>query len=561
MSGMSVLSPDGAVAVAVAAVRASPVADCTTPSPPPMQISSDGNCDSKCSSRPRRSSRVRRNVVSTNYSHNDKNDNIKRTGRVANISRKRSNRDWYITDFPIPWNQHYIDIGHCRINKCTARLRTSASDQDIDNMPTSLVAMAIDATSAYRPKERQDDLIVRYIQAFIDRRHQNDDANNYSASRRRRRRRPISSSENDDNNDHKNKKKKTVRAAGGLAEAATGATADPSIVNDTSTSIPSVVDVSVMIDINDSYRNKNAVALAAYHGYTRTLKLLLDIGCPLHSGNGKYDTSTTTTTTTGCAGGNGDSGGAVTADDHGLGYTGVALLPPGDRIDSNTDSHALVHAVRNFQTECIQVLINERRDEIEERLRSESMRSWNQCNTIIDIALRCGNVDAIRLLIPLGGMSRIQNPRSRSNLYKVLKTLYPDFATIPTSSKNTKANRPTTNRDDAPALEMEVERRRSTSPASDDEKRKDFSHQSIYNWCPELHWSFPGPDRWMINWFWHTMTSTRKNEDMTDIHQNQHQRQQGQGRCQERSIARTIVLPNDVCLRVLSFISREWWTK
>lgn len=70
----------------------------------------------------------------------------------------------------------------------------------------------------------------------------------------------------------------------------------------------------------------------------------------------------------------------------------------------------------------------------------------------MDDALIRGNVEAIRLLQPLGGMARLPCWNFQTNLAKALKELHPHLG------------------------------------------------NAVQNWSPELHWSFPGPDRRIMNW-------------------------------------------------------------
>lgn len=70
--------------------------------------------------------------------------------------------------FRLPWNQHYVDVGHCRFQKCITRIIT-ATDSDIQLLPVSLLAMAIRASTAYSPKNKQDRALVRYAKALIAR--------------------------------------------------------------------------------------------------------------------------------------------------------------------------------------------------------------------------------------------------------------------------------------------------------------------------------------------------------------------------------------------------------
>ena len=200
--------------------------------------------------------------------------------------------------------------------------------------------MAINATSAYGPKERQDRLVAEYINALIQR---HDQRENTKLTRR-----------------ETTKTERTAIVATTILETDQH--------NDmTSTSHSTVTNSEAIIHINDCYRNQNALALAAYHGYIRTLKLLVDIGCPVIDEGGR-----------------------------------------GSNINENcrVSSKVLFLAVKNFQTESIQLLIKERPTEIKSLLLLESMESCPNPLTIFNNAVRCGNVEAIKVLRPLGGMLR-----------------------------------------------------------------------------------------------------------------------------------------------------------
>ena len=71
-----------------------------------------------------------------------------------------------ITAFRRPWVQHYIDIGHCRLNKCTQRIQ-QAKSSDIEHLPISFLAMAIKASTAYGPKWKQEQALIEYTRAVM----------------------------------------------------------------------------------------------------------------------------------------------------------------------------------------------------------------------------------------------------------------------------------------------------------------------------------------------------------------------------------------------------------
>lgn len=177
-----------------------------------------------------------------------------------------------ITAFRRPWTQHYIDIGHCRLTKCTQRIR-KAKESDIQHLSTSFLAMAIKASTAYGPKWKQEQLLVEYTQAVVER--------------------GISPNDRDQ-------------------------------------------------------RLGSAVSMAAYFGYPRLLKLLLDAGCPI-TGDG--------------------------------------------------EPHALRAAVKNTQHPCIELLLKERPEEVREQLHQESLASWRVTKpTTMKVAMAMGDVQVVKLL-------------------------------------------------------------------------------------------------------------------------------------------------------------------
>lgn len=268
-----------------------------------------------------------------------------------------------ITAFRRPWTQHYIDIGHCRLKKCTQRIQ-QASVGDIQNLSTSFLAMAIKASTAYGPKWRQEQALVVYTQAVVAR--------------------GISPNDRDD-------------------------------------------------------RLGSAVSMAAYFGYPRLLKLLLEAGCP------------------------------VTGDG---------------------EPHALQAAVRNTQHECIELLLKERPQEIRKQLHEESSARWRV--TKPTTMMMAGNVHTVRLL--------------RQEKAQVL------------------------------VLFQNNNKRKWTTMAQE-------LHPHVANvrqWCRELHWSFPGTDRRMLNWLWHAA-----------------QKQQERNNPQDDNPA---LLPSELWLRIFGFIGRGWWS-
>lgn len=76
-----------------------------------------------------------------------------------------------ILAFRKPWIRHYIDIGHCRLPKCTVRIQ-QATEKDIEVLSISFLAMAITAVggSGYKSKDKQERDLIDYTEALINRR-------------------------------------------------------------------------------------------------------------------------------------------------------------------------------------------------------------------------------------------------------------------------------------------------------------------------------------------------------------------------------------------------------
>ena len=263
-----------------------------------------------------------------------------------------------ITAFRRPWVQHYIDIGHCRLKKCTLRIQ-NASEEDVGHLSISFLAMAIKASTSYGPKHRQELALIDYTRAVMAR---------------------------------------------GIAP-------------------------------NDHDKQQgSAVAMAAYHGYCRLLKLLLDAGCP---------------------------------------------------VVNDGEPDALQAAVRNSQHDCLRILLEERTEEIQAQLEKESRASWRAPKpTAMILAVRRGDVEAVRLLRDKGHAKLLLFFHTRKKQWEsVFQELYPG--------------------------------------------------QDVSSWKKELHWSFPGADRRMLNWMWHAL-KRRQNEDGPN-------------------------LPSEVWLRVFGYVGRGWW--
>ena len=188
-------------------------------------------------------------------------------------------------------------------------------------------------------------------------------------------------------------------------------------------------------------RYGSAVSMAAYFGYPKLLKLLLDAGCP---------------------------------------------------IINDGDPHALRSAVKNTKHECIRVILQERPDEVRAQLRKESKASWlAQTPTTMKEAIFQGDIEAVRLLRQQNAMVLILYKKGNKKKWTtVLKRLYPD--------------------------------------------------RNVSHWSKELHWSFPGVDRRMLNWLWYALEKQNEKQDT--------------------SKKNAAVLPSEVWLRVFGFIGRNWWS-
>ena len=73
-----------------------------------------------------------------------------------------------ILEFQRPWTQHYIDIGHCRLHKCTVRVQ-NATPRELERFTISFLAMAITASTAYGPKAKQERALIAYARAVMAR--------------------------------------------------------------------------------------------------------------------------------------------------------------------------------------------------------------------------------------------------------------------------------------------------------------------------------------------------------------------------------------------------------
>ena len=109
------------------------------------------------------------------------NSSRRRSRRVHNQSNHPSLNVPSYGSFRKPWNQHYVDIGHCRFQKCARRvLQSSASD--LQHLKVSLLAMSIRASSAYTPKHKQERALIAYTDALLKRKMEpNDYTTNDSA--------------------------------------------------------------------------------------------------------------------------------------------------------------------------------------------------------------------------------------------------------------------------------------------------------------------------------------------------------------------------------------------
>eukprot|EP00310_Coccolithus_braarudii_P001258 CAMPEP_0183383036 /NCGR_PEP_ID=MMETSP0164_2-20130417/127247_1 /TAXON_ID=221442 /ORGANISM="Coccolithus pelagicus ssp braarudi, Strain PLY182g" /LENGTH=318 /DNA_ID=CAMNT_0025560663 /DNA_START=72 /DNA_END=1028 /DNA_ORIENTATION=- len=79
----------------------------------------------------------------------------------------RAPSGWLYADLNPMWRAHYLDLSHCRLAKCRARL-LKATDADLTELPTgSFVAMAIAAASAYGAST--ESALVAYVAAALER--------------------------------------------------------------------------------------------------------------------------------------------------------------------------------------------------------------------------------------------------------------------------------------------------------------------------------------------------------------------------------------------------------
>jgi hypothetical protein len=241
-------------------------------------------------------------------------------------SRPEKDRWMEIAYAAHPWGRHYKDIGHCRLAKCTKRI-LEASDEDTENLPKSHLADAIAASTAYKPKDKQERLLVDYTNAIVSRKIDPNDLNQFGRS---------------------------------------------------------------------------AVACAAYHGYTIVLRILLDAGCSATTGH----------------------------------------------------PHALYAATENSQHECMELLLDERKQEMVPILREEQRRKlYQNFSNTLDTAFCSRDVAAVQLLRDKGEARLPDVYRHRKSFFDVLEALHP--------------------------------------------------HCNVLAWSKPLHWSFPTGDRRMINWIWY----------------------------------------------------------
>jgi len=156
--------------------------------------------------------------------------------------------------------------------------------------------------------------------------------------------------------------------------------------------------------------------------------------------------------------------------------------------------HALRAAVKNTQHECIRVLLQVRPDQVRELLHEESLARWPaRVPTTLREAMKHGDVTAIELLRQQKAKVLIQYQHNNQNKWTtVLKKLYP-------------------------------------------------SSVNVVHWSPELHWSFPGVDRRMLNWLWYALERQREyNSDSANT--------------------ATVTLPSAVWLKVFGFLGRGSWS-
>jgi len=91
--------------------------------------------------------------------------------------------DWRWRDLNQDWRQHYIDLGHGRIAKCTLRLLSSSDQQigEIRSLGLSFAALAVSSISSVTGRiaraDKERDLLA-YLQAATDRNLELNDVHN-----------------------------------------------------------------------------------------------------------------------------------------------------------------------------------------------------------------------------------------------------------------------------------------------------------------------------------------------------------------------------------------------
>lgn len=161
-------------------------------------------------------------------------------------------------------------------------------------------------------------------------------------------------------------------------------------------------------------------------------------------------------------------------------------------VDDREAPHALRAAIKNTKHECIRVLIAERRDELRAQLHKESLASWRAPKpTTLKEAIFQGDIEAVRMLRDLNTKALILFKNNNKRKWTtILRKLYPEKST------------------------------------------------NVYAWSKQLHWSFAGADRRMLNWLWYTL----KKQKETDV------------------TANRPTLPSEVWLLVFGFIGRGSWS-
>ena len=105
--------------------------------------------------------------------------------------QKRSRSNGAISDWRglnQDWRQHYIDLGHVRIAKCTLRLLSSSDDQigEIRSLGLSFAALAVSSISSVTGRTtraaKERDLLA-YLQAVTDRNLELNDVHNTGSAR------------------------------------------------------------------------------------------------------------------------------------------------------------------------------------------------------------------------------------------------------------------------------------------------------------------------------------------------------------------------------------------